>query len=122
MIFKILFALIYTVGYFLSALFSTGGGHGNFYLLSPTVPWIFIIAAIMLFGKLNNLTTRIIFITVMTTHYILLTMFLTNYNFVDDKGWTRHSIPIVPVIWYLTGQIIIWLLFFDEIIKRKNTG
>ena len=120
MLYKILFGLIYTIGYFLLALLNTGGGHGNFYLFSPFLPWFLIILAIALLGKLNNLTMRVFFGVAMLMHYVTLIIILMNYNFLDDEGWTHKSAPAAPLIWYLLGQIIIWLLYYSEIIKVKK--
>lgn len=113
-IYKLLFGVVYTVGYFFLAILSTGGGHGNFYLLSPALPWLLLLIAIFLFGKLNDLQMRIFFCGVMAVHYGLLVFLLSNYSFAEDKGWSRHGLPYVPILWYLAGQGIIWMVFFSE--------
>ncbi len=117
---KILFGFIYTVGYFFLALLSTGGGHGNFYLLLPLIPWILLFVAIFLFGKLDDLFMQILFVTVMIVHYSLIIFFASDYQFAEDKGWTQHYFPYTAIIWYIAGQIILWLMFFGELIQRKG--
>ncbi|MCY7347493.1 MAG: hypothetical protein LH614_14915 [Pyrinomonadaceae bacterium] len=119
-IYKFLFGIIYTVGYFFLAVLSTGGGHGNFYLLSPALPWLLLFIAIFLLGKLNDLQMRIFFCGVMAVHYGLLIFLLSNYSFSEDRGWSRYGLPYVPIIWYLAGQAIIWAIFFSEMIKGER--
>lgn len=118
--FKILFGLIYTVGYFFLALMSTGGGHGNFYILLPLIPWFLLFVPIFLFGKLNDLVSRIVFVLVMLTNYAVIMIFLLNYSFTEDKGWTQNHFPYPTVIWYFAGQLIIWAEFFIEMFIRKG--
>ena len=120
LIYKFLFGIVYTFGYFFLALLSTGGGHGNFYLLSPALPWLLLFIAIFLLGKSDDSQVRIFFCGVMAVHYGLLIFLLSNYSFDEDKGWTRHGLPYVPIIWYLAGQAIIWAMFFSEM--RKGEG
>lgn len=94
---------------------STGGGHGNFYLLLPAASWMFVLAAILLFGYLDDWRVRLLFSLVMLFHYLVLTGFLAGYSFAEDAAWARYNhIPYVPIAWYLVGQVIIWLAFFSE--------
>ena len=116
-----MFGFIYTVGYFFLAVLSTGGGHGNFYILLPLIPWLLMFVAIFLFGKLSELLNRIIFVLVMIMHYGIIALLLFSYDFADDKGWTKNHFPYPAVIWYLAGQLIIWTELFNEIfIKREK--
>ncbi len=102
------------------AVLSTGGGHGNFYILLPLIPWLLLFIAIFLFGKLNDLVKRIIFVLVLIAHYGIIMIFLMNYSFTEDKGWTKHYFPYTAIIWYLAGQIIIWLVFLNELVQSKS--
>ena len=113
-----MFGFIYTFGYFFLAVVSTGGGHGNYYILLPLIPWLLLFVAIFLFGKLNEIVSRIIFVLVMITHYGIILLFLFNYDFTEDKGWTNHYFPYAAVLWYLLGQLIIWSEFFNEIFLK----
>ena len=118
-IFKILFGLIYTLGYFFLAILSTGGGHGNFYLLLPLIPWLLLFVPIFLFGKLNDSVKQIVFVLVMITHYLVSAIFLFNYSFAEDRGW-KIRFPYEVFAWYLAGQLVIWVNFFDEVIINKK--
>jgi hypothetical protein len=53
-----LFGLIYTVVYFFLAIMSIGGGHGNFFLLTPVTGWIFIFIALFLLTILRTELSR----------------------------------------------------------------
>lgn len=123
MVSKLLFGIIYTVGYFFVALLSTGGGHGNFYVLLPLIPWLLLFVPIFLFGKLEDLQKRIIFILVLAIHYGLLIMILSEYDYSADKGWVNNNFPFPALIWYLAGQLLIWTEFFNEtFLKKQKTG
>lgn len=120
LIYKVLFAVVYTIGYFFLALLSTGGGHGNFYLLSPALSWVFSLIAVLLLGRMNYLAWRIFFIGVMAIHYLLICFVLLNYPFSEDKGWTRYGLAYIPIVWYVVGQIFIWAKFISEIINGER--
>ncbi len=99
---------------------STGGGHGNFYILLPLIPWLLFFAALFLLGKLNDLVKRIAFVLVMAIHYGVIIILLAGYDFADDKGWNKNNFPYTAVVWYLVGQIIIWLVFAGELKQIKG--
>jgi len=100
-----------------------GGGHVNYYVLLPLKSWLLLFVPISLFGKLDDNLWRVIFVLVIITHYIVTAIFLSNYPFAEDKGWTKQYYPYAPVIWYLAGQIFIWAEFFNEIfLKSKKAG
>jgi len=99
---------------------STGGGHGNFYILLPLIPWLLLFAALFLLGKLNDLVKLIAFVLVMAIHYGVIIILLAGYDFADDKGWNKHHFPYFTIIWYLGGQIIIWLMFAVEVNQIKG--
>jgi hypothetical protein len=118
-IFKLLFGFIYTVGYFFPALLSTGG-HGNFYVLLPLIPWLLLFVPIFLFEKFNESANRIIFILVLLLHYGIQIVFLSGYDFARVRGWTKNYFPYPVVIWYAAGQLIVWTQFFNEIFIEKR--
>lgn len=111
---KIIFAIVYTFVYFFLAVMSTGGGHGNFYLLLPALPWLFPLIAICFFGKLNNKFNRILFVMFMTAHYVILFALLFSYSFESDRG-LKYGVAFAPLIWYLAGQLVIWVTALTEI-------
>ena len=119
-LFSIIFGFIYTAGYLLLAVLSTGGGHGNFYILLPLIPWLLLFAALFQLGKLNDLVKRIAFVLIMAIHYGIIIMLLAGYDFADDKGWNKHYFPYLPVVWYLGGQIIMWRMFAVEVKQIKG--
>ncbi len=62
----------------------------------------------------------IIFVLVMLTHYAVIILFLSNYSFSEDKGWTSRYFPYIAVLWYFLGQLIIWSEFLNEVFIRKE--
>lgn len=119
-LFSTIFGFIYTAGYLFLAVLSTGGGHANFYILLPIIPWLLLFGALFQLGKLNDLVKRISFVLLMTIHYGIIIILLAGYDFAGDKGWTKHYFPYLAVVWYLVGQIIIWLMFAVEVKQIKG--
>jgi len=113
-----LFGLIYTVVYFFLAIMSTGGGHGNFFLLTPVTGWIFIFIALFLLTRLKSLFSHIFFVGIMLAHYVI--NFLLFLSFKDEitKDWSRvagREGILVTTGFYFLGQLIIWLFFFKSV-------
>ncbi len=121
-----LFFIIYFVGYFFIAAFSTGGGHGNFYLFAPIMPiasLVLIFIAVLFLGRLKNLPLKILFVCLMFAHYGWIIYQLASYNFAEDKGWKFGvGAAIFPIIWYVVGQILIWFDFFRKYKKTSEVA
>ncbi len=110
----ILFGLIYTVIYFFLAVMSTGGGHGNFFLLAPLWGWIFIFVVLFLLIRPSSLLTRILFIVSMLAHYAITLAGVFSVRDEVVKDWNRvvgREGIFITVGFYLLGQIIIWIIF-----------
>jgi hypothetical protein len=120
---NILFGVIYTVIYFFLALMSTGGGHGNFFLLAPLMSWILNFVALILLTRLESLLARIFFVVSMLLQYLITLLILLNVKDHIVEDWNRvagREGIYVTVSFYLLGQIIIWLLFFKSIRNQQT--
>ena len=116
----ILFGLAYTLIYFFLALMSTGGGHGNFIVLLPSITWLFNFVALGLLTKLKSEMVRIYFVVMMFVYYGITLLIL--YPASKDIKMVTHPHAegiLVPAAWYLLGQLIIWALFYREIKNHK---
>jgi hypothetical protein len=117
-IYAALFGLIYTVVYFFLAVMSTGGGHGNFFLLTPATGWIFIFIALFLLTRLKSLFSHIFFVGIMLAHYLIILLFLLSLNDEITKDWSRvagREGILITTGFYLLGQLIIWFFFFKSV-------
>jgi hypothetical protein len=117
-----LFGLIYTVVYFFLAVMSTGGGHGNFFLLTPITGWIFIFIALFLLTRLKSLFSHILFVGIMLAHYLINLLLLLSFKDEIIKDWNRvagRTGIIITIGFYLLGQLIIWFFFFRSIRNQQ---
>ena len=113
-----LFGLIYTVVYFFLAVMSTGGGHGNFFLLTPITGWLFIFIALFLLTRLKSLFSHIFFVGIMLAHYLINLLLLLSFKDEIIKDWNRvagRTGIIITIGFYLLGQLIIWFFFFRSV-------
>ena len=118
-----LFGLIYTVVYFFLAVMSTGGGHGNFFLLTPITGWLFIFIALFLLTRLKSLFSRIFFVGIMLAHYLINLLLLLSFKDEIIKDWSRIARRegiLITVGFYLLGQLIIWFFFLGQSEIRRN--
>jgi hypothetical protein len=119
---NILFGVIYALIYFILAIMSTGGGHGNFYLLFPLFTWIFIFIALVLLTRLESVLVRIFFVVLMMAHYVITFVICLGGKEEIIKDWNRvHGVETVLFVGgvYLLGQMIIWFVFFNTIRNKK---
>lgn len=120
--YAVLFGLIYTVVYFFLAVMSTGGGHGNFFLLTPIVGWLFIFIALFLLIRLKSLFSSVFFVSTMLAHYVIILFLLLSIRDEILKDWSRvagREGIFITVGFYLLGQLIIWLFFFRSIRNQQ---
>ncbi|MDQ4121131.1 MAG: hypothetical protein M3209_06770 [Acidobacteriota bacterium] len=111
----ILFCLIYTIGYVFLALASTGGGHGNFIVMVPVnITWAFNFAALILLTQLKYKITQFIFVILMLVYYGLLLFMLAEAS-THEKMLTNYAALLIPTLWFLSGQVIIWAVFFKKL-------
>ena len=115
---NIIFAIVYTVGYVFLALLSTGGGHGNFITLYLIPTWIFNFVALFLLARLKNRFTKILFVVLMATYYLLNITILIN-GFYDKEEKIYTSSLVVPIIWFVAGQLVLWSVFLREIANTQ---
>jgi hypothetical protein len=101
---------------------STGGGHGNFFLLFPMFTWIPVFIALCLLTIFED-NLRFYFVILMLIHYgVTLFLFLSvKENVIKDwnrVGW-RNAIFITSGF-YLFGQLILWIGFFKSIRNSES--
>lgn len=122
LLYGVLFALIYTVGYVFLAMMVTGGGHGNFIVMAPVqISWTFNFAALILLMQLSHKPARIAFVLLLFVYYVLL--FYTFKNAPKDKKMITHVPSLfIPAVWFAAGQAIMWAQFFRKIKKPKTPG
>jgi hypothetical protein len=120
-IYGVLFAVIYTTVYFFLAFFSTGGGHGNFIVLLPLTTWLFNFVALFLLARLDSRTIRIFFVVMMLVYYTFNLFIL--YPALSDIHMVTYPHAegiLIPAVWYLLGQLILWTVFFKEVLNQKH--
>jgi hypothetical protein len=125
--YKVGFGVIYTLGYFLLAVLSTGAGHGTFIFLAPVFTWVLVLIAIYLSTNVDTLLKRVFFVVCLLVHYLHVVIFLRPLLLFDiDPGtammWQIRNGPEMIVfitLWYLVGQLVIWLMFLRTIKKSR---
>ena len=126
--YTLLFGVIYTIIYIFLAIASINPeGTGPAVFFSPLITWAFLFVALYLLHSLESLRSRIIFIAFMLSHYVISLLFLYIFGNWSYNGqsrltrmWERDSNFILfTLVWYLTGQIVIWVIFF-KIIKNRE--
>jgi hypothetical protein len=117
----ILFAVIYTVGYVFLAMMVTGGGHGNFIAMLLIPLWIFNFVALILLTWLESKIIQIFFVIMMLLYYAII-FFMLNEAWDDKKAITHPHASglLIPAIWFLLGQVIIWAVFFKKTRERNS--
>jgi hypothetical protein len=119
--------VIYTVGYFFFAIDATGGGHGNAVFLAPLTTWpLLLIATVLLCMRITKMRS-IVFVTLMSVHYIVACGLAIDYLSVsanyDDflQAWARISVYLMAGIsWYFLGQLGLWIGFFASLRRRLS--
>lgn len=131
MIFRLLFGLGYTAGYAFLAIAAAAGGHGTFIFFAPLLTWVFLLAAVFLSNKCDQLLPRTVFIVLMVLHYAQISVFIRP---VFTQGIDEHTVkmweqaPVAQILiaaWYFAGQFIIWVLFVNglrRLPKRPERG
>lgn len=121
----ILFGLIYTLVYFFLAIGCAAGGHGTLIFFAPLFTWILLFPALFLLTRLNRgFINYILFVVLMLMHYAHIVFFLSPLFSLDiDKGtmkiWEhRPEAILITAAWYLAGQIIIWIFFYNATRKQ----
>ena len=116
---SIIFGIVYTVGYIYLALIVTGGGHGNFTALLLIPTWIFNFIALFLLTKLKTQMMKVFFIVLMSVYYLVNFLILLG-RYTDKETNTHFSSVAIPIIWYISGQLIIWAVFIRESVNAKS--
>jgi hypothetical protein len=130
-IYKILFGVIYTLVYaFLAIVLINPERTGTGIFLAPLLTWGFLFVVLYLLSRLESLRARVFFTLLMAVHCLVNLFLASNFwntpyngNSSAFKGkssllaaWEREpSIILFLVIWYLLGQVFIWLMFFKEV-------
>ena len=121
---RFLFAIFYTVVYFVLALEVVGlEGRGTAVFFAPLTTWLFVLISIFLMNGQLNRFRRIFVFVLLGVHYVV-TLFSVISTSAHDEGYFSHSwdrvsrAVISAVVWYLMGQIALWLLFYRSQMKE----
>lgn len=112
-IFRAVFALIYSIIYCLCALVAAGAGHGTMVPLLPILTWIFYLVPFLTLNKLP----KPVFVILMAAHYswilIFLIVFFTKGLDPNDYKYFDHEPRVVlfTIFVYLVGQAVAWITF-----------
>lgn len=117
-VYRLLFAIIYLVGCCLFGVALLGGGHGTLIFIEPLSTILAFVAAILLLGWTSRSGMRILVVGLVVFHYVstLLIAYLVESGdgFVHTFTLLKYSTLafVLPTVWYLSGQILFWALFF----------
>jgi hypothetical protein len=106
-------------------------GHGIVIFVAPLITWMLLFPVFYLLTRINkSFINRFIFVVLMLIHYaqillFLRPLFLLEFDQNDIKAWNRDPLLIViTAIWYLVGQLMIWLVFFfptrKQVVLKKS--
>lgn len=120
---RFIFAFIYSVVYFGLALEIVGTeGMGSPLFFAPVITWILVLIAIFLMA--NDLSGfRKIFVSVLLGVHYGVTFLSVFNNLGQDEGnfahsWSRASWAVISaIVWYVTGQVALWILIYRSRIE-----
>ena len=115
-LFRVTFAIVYTVGFAMVVLFSVGAGEGTTIFMSAFLSWQLILVCVGLLSWLHVKDTRTLFIGLMLLHYILsiaLAVATDSSGLSDTRRYIQRypSEFIAYFLWYALGQFFIWAAF-----------
>lgn len=120
-VYGVLFAVIYTVVYVFLAMLVTGGGHGNFIGMIPVnITWLLNFAALISLTQLKYKIIKILFVVMMFAYYAWLFFMLSEAS--TNKKMITHPYAgqlLIPAVWFITGQIVIWAMFIKKVVNQE---
>ncbi|HEY8402298.1 MAG TPA: hypothetical protein VIK89_13610 [Cytophagaceae bacterium] len=121
---KILWGFIFAGIFLFLAFRAAGYGHGSYIFFSVAMPYgLGLLIYPMLFALteyLYSVTFKMFFLLTALVHYSVTAIFVILW-WNDDfpyliKTWSVSPTSILfPLLWYLMGQVFIWILFFKNI-------
>jgi hypothetical protein len=117
---RILFLVIYSLVYAGLALENIGTeGKGTAIFLSALSTWVLVAIGVLLMSPELSSFRRILITVMIGAHYGV-TLISILQTTVSDDGNFRHSwerspwAVILAIVWYIVGQIVIWLFLFKS--------
>lgn len=114
---RFVFLAIYTVGYLVLSFDLIGAGHGTVFFLIPILTWPLVLIAVFVLPWIKARRSRWVFEITMTIHLMVSFILAFLYLASGDSGRlamvmrVNNLYCIFTVLWYLTGQAVIWLSF-----------
>lgn len=111
---RYVFLSVYTLLYAVLSIDLIGAGHGTIFFLIPLLTWPLIIVAIILLPRTNKRLVRSVMIVMMSLHLVITSCLVLAVLLSGDNGRLLLVLKVNPyyslftVIWYLSGQTIIW--------------
>lgn len=123
----ILLGIIYSLGIILFLL--GGGGHGsNFSALGIHPLWFGLIFHPILFilaFRSKEFWAKLLFLLLIGIHYVSIIIFyyldgVDEFNYSMKLLEQKPDIVMVPILWYLGGQFLVWMIFLFRLIGKEN--
>lgn len=120
---KILWGVVFAGIFLFLAFRAAGYGHGSYIFFSAAMPYgLGLLIYPMLFvltEYFDSAVFKVIFFLTVIVHYVITIAFVLLWWHEDVpyliKTWSVSPTSILlPLIWYLLGQVFIWLLFFKS--------
>ncbi len=115
---KVIFVIVYTLVYIFLALDKLGTElKGPLVFLAPLATWLLLIIAVFTLSR-NMSTFRWIFVATLLVMHLFVTIVLVVDCFMQEGEkivylWNRAPEGvIITVVWYMLGQVAIWLILF----------
>lgn len=116
---------LYSLVYLVLAIQMAGAGHGTVVFLAPLLTWVLPVICFFLLDRLDHSSTRIFFIVLLAVHYLVTLALFSGYSVQSDDGlmrmWGRFPYFVsVTALWYLAGQIFMWLKFATSLVRLRQ--
>jgi len=117
-VYRLLFAIIYLVGCCFFGVALLGGGHGTLVFMEPLPTILAFVAAILMLGRASRSRSRILVVGLVIFHYV--STFIITFLVESGDGFahtlslleTSTKAFVLPTVWYASGQIFFWFMFF----------
>jgi hypothetical protein len=121
-----LLGLLYSAGYLFVAVMTSGGGHGPRFTFAGLMPYgagllVFPVLGFLM-GNLQSAPFKIAYGVLLLIHSATVVGFVVAWWAEDQpyvtRAWDSSPLNILlPVGWYLTGQIILWATLLWAVLR-----
>ena len=119
---NIALTILHAIIYLVLAVLSTGGGHGNFFLLIFIPVCVLNFIAVILSALTESTLGRIYFFIFILVHGAIISLLLLDIV-ATEPDWNRPTAregAVISLGVYLIGQIVIWLSIFRSLKENKS--